>query len=122
MCSVFVNSVVHPPASKASWEVENLTERKNLHTLINNVKEFFHMLQTMNPIISGLAEQNGQNKFKTSMAKSHVSKTNLSEKWPVGLGLRAKTAKYNTSELNQCITLSVNKRKHTNNFKQLIIY
>ena len=31
----------HPPASEASREVANLTERKNLHTPEYGVKEFF---------------------------------------------------------------------------------
>ena len=30
----------YPPASEASWEVANLTERENLHTPIFGVKEF----------------------------------------------------------------------------------
>ena len=35
-CDVFVN----PPASEASREVANLTERKNQHTAVYSVKEF----------------------------------------------------------------------------------
>ena len=49
------------PASEASREVSNLTERKNLHTPVYGVKEFVCLcvclLQTLTPIISGLAEQ-----------------------------------------------------------------
>ena len=32
--------IVYPPASEASREVANLTERKNPHTLVYGVKEF----------------------------------------------------------------------------------
>ena len=45
----------YPPASQASREVTNLTERKNLHTLVYGVKEFVHLsvclLQTLTPNI-----------------------------------------------------------------------
>ena len=34
---------LYPPASEASREVANLTERKNPHTPINGVKEFVRM-------------------------------------------------------------------------------
>ena len=33
----------YPPESKVSREVANLTERKNPHTLVYGVKEFFHL-------------------------------------------------------------------------------
>ena len=50
----------YPPASEASGEVANLTERKNLQTHVNGVKEFFHLsVLNFDPIISGLAKQNG---------------------------------------------------------------
>ena len=32
--------LIHPPVSKASREVANLTERKNLHTPVYGDKEF----------------------------------------------------------------------------------
>ena len=54
----------YPPASEVSREVASLTERKNPHTPVYGVKEFVclsvHLWLTLNPIISGLAEQNGQ--------------------------------------------------------------
>ena len=34
------HSIHHPPASKASREEANLTERKNAHTPVYGVKEF----------------------------------------------------------------------------------
>ena len=53
----------NPPASKASREVANLTERKNPCTLVYGVKEFVCLsvclIQTLTPIISRLAEENG---------------------------------------------------------------
>ena len=49
------------PASEARREVENLKERKNLHTTVYGVKEFvclfIHLLLTLTPIISGMAKQ-----------------------------------------------------------------
>ena len=52
----------YPPASEASGEVTNLTERKNQHTPVYGVKEFVCLSACLwsnfNPIISGLAEQN----------------------------------------------------------------
>ena len=52
----------YSPASEASREVANLTERKNPHTPVYGVKEFVHLSvclwSTLTPIISGLAEQN----------------------------------------------------------------
>ena len=55
---------LNPPASKASREVANSTERKNLHTLYSRIVCLSACLsvrlwQTLTPIISGLAEQNG---------------------------------------------------------------
>ena len=41
MLNVFVS--FYPPAREASREVANLTERKNLHTPLNGVKEFVHL-------------------------------------------------------------------------------
>ena len=53
----------NPPASEASREVVNFIERKNPHTPVYGVKEFVclsvRLWQTLTPIISGLAEQNG---------------------------------------------------------------
>ena len=37
----YCNLLCYPPASKASREVANLTERKNAHILVYGVKEFF---------------------------------------------------------------------------------
>ena len=58
-----ISICVYPPASEASRKVANLTERKNPHTPVYCVKEFvclsIRLLQTLTPIISGLAEQNG---------------------------------------------------------------
>ena len=34
---------IHPPASEASREVANLTERKNPHTPVYGVKEFVRL-------------------------------------------------------------------------------
>ena len=36
-------SCIYPPASKASREVANLTERKNQHSPVYGVKEFVHL-------------------------------------------------------------------------------
>ena len=33
----------NPPASKANRKVANLTERKNMHTHVNGVKEFVYL-------------------------------------------------------------------------------
>ena len=56
---------LYPPASEASWEVANLTERKNPHTPVYGVKKIclsvcpsVCLLQTLTPIISGLAKYN----------------------------------------------------------------
>ena len=69
------NSVlsINPHVSEASREVANLT---------------------LTPIISGTAKQNGLKKIRTSMAKTHVSKKDLSKKWLVGLVPKAKTAAF----------------------------
>ena len=57
----------YPPASEASREGANLTERKNPHTPLYGVKEFVCLpvclLPNSTPIISGLAEQNGMKFF-----------------------------------------------------------
>ena len=55
--------VDYPPASEASREVSNITERKNPRTPVYGVKKFVCLLQTLTPIISGLAEQNGLKSF-----------------------------------------------------------
>ena len=63
----------NPPASEASREVANLSERKNPHAPLYGVKEFVCLsvclsvclLQTLTPTISGLAKQNGLNFFRT---------------------------------------------------------
>ena len=68
------------PAREANREVANLTERKNPHTPICCVKEFVCLLQSLTPIISGLAKQNGLKKFRTSMAKTLVSKNLFARK------------------------------------------
>ena len=49
----------------------------------------------MTPIISGLAEQNGQKKFRTSMAKTHVSKK-IVRKGAIGPGPRVVKAIYDS--------------------------
>ena len=59
----------YPPASKASKEVANLTERDNPHKPVYGVKEFC-LLQTLTPIFSGLAKQNGPNFFKEIYGKN----------------------------------------------------
>ena len=46
----------NPPASKAIREVANFTERKNLHMVTKNLSVCM-LLQTLIPIISGLAKQ-----------------------------------------------------------------
>ena len=59
------------PASVASRELANLTERKYPHTPVYGVKEFVclsvclsvRLWQTLTPIFSGLAEQNGLKKI-----------------------------------------------------------
>ena len=61
--------VCYPPASKVSREAANLTEGKNPHTPVYKVKEFACLWSTLTQIISGLAEQNGLKKFRTSLAK-----------------------------------------------------
>ena len=70
-------ALLYTPVSEASREVANLTERKNPHTPVYGVKEFVClsvcMLQTLTPIFSGPAKQNGLKKFRTSVAKTHVS-------------------------------------------------
>ena len=44
-------------ASEASREVANLTERKNMHTLVYGVKNLsVCLIQTLTPIIPGLAK------------------------------------------------------------------
>ena len=49
---------LYPPTSEASREVTNLTERKNPHTPIYDVKEFVCLsVPNSTPIISGLAKQ-----------------------------------------------------------------
>ena len=45
-----------PPASEASRELANLTERKNPHAPVYVVKKFVRLLQTLTPVISGLAD------------------------------------------------------------------
>ena len=56
------NYYPNPPASKASGEVANLTERKNPHAPVYGVKEFVCLSVTkFDPIFSGLAKQNGLN-------------------------------------------------------------
>ena len=55
----FDNFFTFPPASEVSREVANLIERKNPHAPVYGVKECVCLLQTLTPIISGLAEQNG---------------------------------------------------------------
>ena len=56
-----------PPVSEASMDLPNLTERKNSHTPFYGVIEFVRLsvclLQTLTPIILGLAKQNGLNFF-----------------------------------------------------------
>ena len=37
------SDICYPFGSEASWEVANLTERKNLHTPIYGVKEFVRL-------------------------------------------------------------------------------
>ena len=80
----------YPPSSR---EVANLTERKNphAHAPVYGVKEFVRLsvclLQTLTPIISGLAEQNGLKFFIDIFGKMNVlNKFYLSEKWPAGPG------------------------------------
>ena len=55
-----------PLQAKPVKEVANLTQRKNLHTPVYGVEEFVCLSvclwQTLTPIISGLAEQNGLKK------------------------------------------------------------
>ena len=61
------------PASKASKEVANLTERKNWHTSIYGGKEFVCLSVTnFDPIISGLAEQ--RLKYHSSFCNRLVQK------------------------------------------------
>ena len=68
-------NIVKSPANKASREVANLTERKNLHTPVYGVKEFVCLsvclsvclLPNLTPIISGLAKQNGLKLFLESL-------------------------------------------------------
>ena len=86
----------YPPSSR---EVANLTERKNphAHAPVYGVKEFVRLsvclLQTLTPIISGLAEQNGLKFFIDIFGKMNVlKKFYLSEKWPAEPGPRAKKA------------------------------
>ena len=58
--------ILNPPASEASKGGANLKERKNLHTPIYGVKEYVCLsvcLSVVNFELSGLAEQNGLNKF-----------------------------------------------------------
>ena len=60
----FKSMLFYPPASQASREVTNLTERKNPHTPVYGVKEFVcRSVVNLTPIISGLAEQNGLKKI-----------------------------------------------------------
>ena len=51
MCS-HLKHFHYPSARETSREVANLTEIKNLHTLVYGIKN-------LTPIISGLAEENG---------------------------------------------------------------
>ena len=53
----------YPPASKASREVANLTERKNPHTPVYDVKEFVCVCPSVinfDPTYLGLAKRNGK--------------------------------------------------------------
>ena len=45
------NNNVYPRASKASWEVANLTKRKNPDVFVNGVKEFVHLSFTKDGLI-----------------------------------------------------------------------
>ena len=58
--SEFLNFKFYPLAREANREVSNLTERKNPQTPVYGVKEFVclsvSLLQTLTPIISGLAK------------------------------------------------------------------
>ena len=58
---------IYPPASKASREVVNLTERKNPHTPVYGVKEFVCL--SVVPIISGLAKQNRLKTYWQGLAR-----------------------------------------------------
>ena len=53
--------LIYPSGSKASRELANSTESKNPHTPVYGVKEFVRLsvclLQTLTPIIMGLAKQ-----------------------------------------------------------------
>ena len=66
----------YPSASQASGKVANLTERKNPHTPEYGVKELVHMsvclIQTLTPIILGLAIQNGLKYFKAKAAIFYI--------------------------------------------------
>ena len=62
--------------SKACREVANLNERKNPHTAVSDVKEFVCLTVTEfdpNYLRTGKTEW-AEKIFRTSMAKSHVSK------------------------------------------------
>ena len=48
---IYITTHSHPPASEASREVANLTERKNPHTPVYSVKEFVCLI-----VISGQCE------------------------------------------------------------------
>ena len=65
-----------------------------MHTLVYGVKEFVCLWSTFKPIISGLAEQNGLKKFRTSKAKIRLKKYFFAVKGPVGPGPRAKKATF----------------------------
>ena len=63
------------PLSEASMEVGNLTERKNSHTPYMVSKNLsVCLLQTLTPIISGLAKQNGLNFFYNIFGKMNFLK------------------------------------------------
>ena len=53
----------YSPASEASRQVANLTERKNPHTPIYGDKEFVCLWSTLTPIVLGLVKQNGPKKI-----------------------------------------------------------
>ena len=57
------NILNYPTVRKASRDVENLTERKNLHTQVYAVKEFVCLSITLTPIISGMVNRIGINKL-----------------------------------------------------------
>ena len=88
----------YPHKSKASREVANLTERKNLHTPVYGVKEFVSLsvCYKLWPQLS----QDWENRIGWYFLGDIFAKISdlknfyLSEKWLVGPGLRAKTATF----------------------------